>query len=73
MKALCVLFVILSIVNIPLLIFYTHGSQTQLSFSAQYANNDLGSYFATTTLGNIGQSSVSCGQTNITKVLKDEN
>jgi hypothetical protein len=65
-KALAWFFLFLSIVNIPILLFYSKGN-----INAERSESGK-NWFAALSLGNIGQSTSACGEANYAKIRYDE-
>ena len=66
-KALSWLFLILTILNLPVMIFYFNGSG---GTDSQKGLKDL---FVQLSLGNVGESSQACGERNIAQIENDNN
>jgi hypothetical protein len=64
-KALSWLFLILTILNLPVMLFYFNGSG-----GTQKDVNDLAIRLS---LGNVGESSQACGERNIAQIENDKN
>lgn len=60
-KALAMLFLLLTIINIPVFAFYLSGNKVQQTESA----GTFKEWFAQPSLGNIGQQENACGESNI--------
>jgi hypothetical protein len=71
-RAMAWLFFALTIINIPVFAFYYHGTNTYT-----HKNDNSGTifedYFSILSLGNIGQNSLACGDTNFAQIEADEN
>ena len=65
-KSLALLFLIITILNIPVYAFYYSGNITKISSGGETKQAfSYSDYFAMLSLGNIGQSQNACAETNI--------
>jgi hypothetical protein len=71
-RAMAWLFFALTIINIPVFAFYYNGTSTR-AHKIDKSELVFGDYFAMLSLGNIGQSAFSCGNTNFSQIEADKN